>query len=107
MTSGQMVGGTGFGCAGVGGGVTNFSSPGRSRAPVPALRGQQASLHTERYIAANSPSANRWLSPSVDVICASTMLRSRRRPAVKHALSAGSRKSFGVVGDEARVMFGP
>src|SRR5262245_55774009 len=85
--------------------LMNLSSPGRSSAEVvgvTALRGQAASLHTDRYIAAKSPSENRWLSPSFDVICASTMLNSRRRPAGNHRWPAGRRKSPGVSGDDAR-----
>ena len=73
-----------------------FVSTGANAGVLPVVRGQQASLHTVRYIAANSPSENRWAQPSVVVICASPVVSRNRRPAAKCAWSAGRAKSASV-----------
>src|SRR5690349_2593814 len=69
--------------------------------------GHTALLHTDRYIAANSPKPNRWLQPSTVVICASTVVARKRRDGGKYARSAGSRKSSGRGSPAGGVTSGP
>src|SRR4051812_1771783 len=57
--------------------------------------GHTTLLHTDRYIAANSPKPSRWLQPSTVVICASTVVARKRRDGGKYARSAGRKNSSG------------